>query len=385
MTTGNVQTDPYIAAAPGQANVTSTIVGVKNLQSVHLTSPGPVTLPLGATANGVSPDAIEIAGNLTTSDQFDVAAMPLAPAGQALSGCVKISLSPHSPAMYRLLGGDVTATGAASELQNAFQPDASTQFLIRLVDDSGRSQYLATCNGAGGTATGVDGNGWPYVMVDADQTPIRTASSTGTVGGLSGLASGRAWVNPVQVVRWEITYAGAPTHPEPAQFALAGSDGDGGVDPAKYDLVRTVLDYKQQATALSEVVAEYAVDLKFAFNVDTSLAALPGTQPTPNLVAYAFDDANNGATAAQVTTAPPPRPQRIRSIRVRLSTRAAQPDRTSKIAPQPAYVDTYKYRYCVLPSSSGTCPDPPDNVARWARVRTVTTEVALPNQAKSFY
>jgi hypothetical protein len=384
MSTGNIQSDPNMPVAPGQAHVTSTLAGVQNLQGIHLTSPGPVTLALSST-NSLKPDAIEIAGNMTTNDQYDVAAMPLAAPGQQLAGCQMIQLTPKSPAMYRLLapGGGLSGANAAGELANAFQPDPNKQFLVRLVDDSGRAQFLATCNAAGGSATGISG-GIPFVMVDCDQTPIKTAQSSGTVGTLTGLASGRAWVNPVQVVRWEITSAGAAKDPEPGQFAMASAASDGGTDPAKYDLVRTMLDYNLQPTAVAEVVAEYAVDLKFAFNVDTS-PSVDGGQPNPALVAYAFDDTNNGTVGAQVTTAPIPRPQRIRSVRVRFATRAAQPDRTTSIAVVPNYGDTYTYRYCVLPLSGGACPSPPDGIERWARVRTVTTEVALSNQAKNFY
>jgi Tfp pilus assembly protein PilW len=387
MSTGNIQTDPFIARPLGQTGITSSLAGVTNLQGVHLVSPGPNNFTL-STANGLAPDLIEIAGNLTTSDQFDVAAMPQSAPGQPLTGCVQILLSPTSPAMYRLLapGGGSSGAGAAGELQAAFQPDLTKQFLVRLVDDSGRSQFLATCNGATQTATGINGSGFPYVMVDANATPIQTANATGTVSALSGYAAGRAWINPVQVVRWEITAANATTDPEPQQYVLASEANDGGIDPNKYDLVRTVLDDTLSATSVSEVVAEYAVDLKFAFDVDTSPSVLPGTQPSPTLTVYAFGSASNASVAAPVSAQPAGgTPQRIRSIRVRLATRAAQPDRTSSIAVAPAYGDTYTYRYCVLPGAGGACPVPPDGVERWARVRTLTTEVALPNQAKNFY
>ena len=384
MSTGNIQSDPNISAPLGQQPAAM----VKNLQGIHLVRGGNASLGLSTTANGLTPDLIEIGGNLSSSDQFDVAAMPQAAAGQRLnSGCVKISLSPRSPAMYRLLasGGGSSSATAATELQNTFQPDPAKLFLIRLVDDSGRSQFLATCLGTSGFATGIDATGWPYVMVDATSTPIQTAQTTGTVGALDGYAAGRAWVNPVQVVRWEITSASSATDPEPAQFALASETMDGGADPNKYDLVRTVLDQSGNPTAVSEVVAEYAVDLKFGFDVDTSGPWAAGTQPVPNLLSYAFEDENNGAVATTVSNVPRPYPQRIRSVRVRLATRAAQPDRTGPIGVAPSYGDTYTYRYCVLPSSGGACPNPPDNVERWARVRTLTTEVALPNQAKNFY
>jgi type II secretory pathway pseudopilin PulG len=384
MSTGNIQTDTLIAAAPGQNVPAGSIAGVQKLQSIQLISGGKVQLALSG-ANSLAPDAILIAGNLTSSDQFDVAYLPQATSAAApLTGCQVIRLSPTSPAMYRLLaaGGD---GGAAQEIENVFQPDSTRQFLVRLVDDSGRSQFLPTCGNP--PAAGVDPLGFPYVQVNF--TTLQTAQTTRGVGALNGLASGRAWLNPVQVVRWEITSAASTTDPEPAQFALASQGTDGGVDPTKYDLMRTVLDASGNDTAVSEIVAEYAVDLRFAFDVDTSPASTPGTQPTPQMVAYPFDDSshtNNAVIAGQAFANAAAKPQRIRSVRVRLATRAAQPDRANLIPVAPGgYGDTYTYRYCVLPGSGTTCPDPPDGVARWARVRTLTTEVALPNQAKNFY
>lgn len=381
MSTGNIWADQNIATAPGQPNLGTgiTLAGVTHLQSIHLVQGGSVAsngLALSGT-NGLSPDVIEIAGNLSTADQFDVALVPQP------GGCIHIDLSPSSPAMYRLLAG------GAGELQNAFQPDTSKQFLIRLVDDSGRSQFLVTC--AGVAATGLEANGWPYVAVDtsAAGTPLQTAQNTGTVGGLSGYAAGRAWVNPVQVVRWEITSSGgAGDHAEPAQFVTASELANGTSDPNKYDLMRTLLAADLSATSLKEVVAEYAVDLAFAFTVDTTNAVIPPGEPLPPIVAsYPFTDTlNNGPIAAAVTSGnvATARPQRIRSVRVRLATRAAQADRTMTIPVQPALGDSYLYRYCILPIGN-SCPSPPDTTARWARARTLTTEVALPNQARTFY
>jgi hypothetical protein len=77
-------------------------------------------------------------------------------------------------------------------------------------------------------------------------------------------------------------------------------------------------------------------------------------------------------------------PQRIRSARVRLVTRAAQPDRTVSVAvPSPAGLATdFMYRYCV--NSSPSCATS-DGTLRWARARTVTAEVSLPNTSQDFF
>jgi hypothetical protein len=73
-------------------------------------------------------------------------------------------------------------------------------------------------------------------------------------------------------------------------------------------------------------------------------------------------------------------PERIRSVRVRLVTRAALADRNANIPVAPANfgAQPYLYRYCM----GGPCVSPG---GQWARARTVTTEVALPNQQRNFY
>ena len=80
-----------------------------------------------------------------------------------------------------------------------------------------------------------------------------------------------------------------------------------------------------------EIVAEYAVDLEFAFSVDTGANNLQ-----PNILTFAFDDhVNNPLWATNIVTSPPAAgigPQQIRSVRVRLATRTAEPDRTLDVA-----------------------------------------------------
>jgi hypothetical protein len=228
------------------------------------------------------------------------------------------------------------------------------------------------------------------VDIDSTHTPIRTAQSTQTVSSLSGYAAGRAWVNPVQIVRWEITGPGGKDV-EPAQYVNALDNqplSPTTQDPNKYDLMRTFVD----ATGVlvpetSEIVAEYAVDLDFAFTVETGTSAAQ-----PALVTYGFDNASaNNLWAKDVSTAaytPGSRgPQRIRAVRMRLVTRAEQPDRTTNVGvttqngvSNENVNEEFLFRYCVV----APCPNPPDRTLRWARARTITAEVRLPNLARSY-
>jgi prepilin-type N-terminal cleavage/methylation domain-containing protein len=388
MSTGNIQADTSIAKAPTDPNnvqnIDPSMAGILQLAAIHLADKGSVTqnfLALSAKQSpAVAPDYIEIGGNMTTADQFEVAVV------QPLSGnCQRILLVPTSPAMYRL--NAVGATAAPTELRNVFQPvpaSLSTQFIVRLVDDAGHSQYLATCPElvtAGFTTLTGAPQPYPYVDIDATHTPIRTAQGTQTVSSLNGYAAGRAWINPVQIVRWEITGPGG-TDAEPAQYVNALDNlpqQPTTADPNKYDLMRTFVDATGTLVAqTSEIVAEYAVDLDFAFTVDA------GTDiQNPSLTTYGFDSTFNNVWAKNVAQFPSPTvgPQRIRAVRVRVATRAAQPDRTANVPVVNNASEEFLYRYCVI----APCPTPADRVLRWARVRTMTSEVRLPNLSRYYY
>jgi type II secretory pathway pseudopilin PulG len=399
MSTANIQYDPSYptlrAATNGPNNLTgikSTMAGLLRLSAVRVVPGGSATLNglgLSAQQNPVlTPDYIEISGNMTTADQFEVAIIQ-----QPGQTCQRILLVPTSPAMYRLnvVAGDGGASTAANdELRNIFQPvpaTKDTQFLVRLVDDTGHAQYLATCKEQ--NPAGITG-GQPFVDVDPTNTPL-IAPSSSNVSTASGYCSGRCWVNPVQTVRWEITGPGKTVaDPEPAQYINSLDNqplAPTTPDPNKYDLMRSFVDATGTLVPeTSEIVAEYVVDLDFALTVDQGL---DNTQP--KLTTFGFDDpADVKAWAYDVSNTAytfPDGPQRIRAVRVRLAARTAQPDRTANVAvSQNNSNEEFLYRYCVVGSPPGSpCPTKPDNVQRWARVRTITSEVRLPNLARNYW
>jgi hypothetical protein len=187
----------------------------------------------------------------------------------------------------------------------------------------------------------------------------------------------------------------APQYVSGLGSVLQGNNGLGNanIDPLKYDLVRSFVDAGSLGSIAStaEVVAEYAVDLNFAFTVDANNY---GVQPNPNLVSYSFDDGGLSAQnwAMDVSTLNPPPaspptltgPQRIRAVRARLVTRASVADRTSFIPPvmgQFSATQAFMYRYCLNPAG---CPLT-QNVEQWARTRTATVEAALFNNANWTY
>jgi hypothetical protein len=410
MSTGNITRDPRIAIAPGTPNVSATAKSnypaLARLAGIHLYAGGSqAATPLskaqneappgssGGAAVPLNPDAVEIAGNMTANDQFVVRNID-PPNGS----CQRIWLSVDSPPMYPIFAAGTPATN----LQTTFQPIVSStsggtttthQYFVRVADDTGHFQYVVTCATATGMAAGTPP--MPYIDVDAVNTPILTTQQTGTNGGVGGLGAGRITVNPVMIVRWELT-----NNPPAALAAALNPTGD----PYKYDLIRSYVDAKGSVVAeTTEVVAEYAVDLKLAFTVDSSTdtTGANATLP-PTFTTLQFDDDTNNATWApdvSTMTSPPYTygPQRIRSTRVRLVTRTALADRSQNITPNPANPSTpggsneaFIMRYCLGTITTGdggaqTLPDCTKYPTPFARARTFTTEVALPNQARMYY
>jgi type II secretory pathway pseudopilin PulG len=401
MSTPNMQTDPKIATPFGQPNVYTALAaltgaggtagpGIATLAGIHYQSATTANttanngLALNAVNPSVAPAIIDIGGNMTSVEQFQMQDW------SSTGGCSKINLAATSPAIFRMLNsapeGGAADPNADTEMLNIFQPVAGNQFLVRIYDDTGRSQFLPTCAtppiqvaGMGAVLTAPT----PYVYVQG--TPL-TTNNTGGLGGIGGNGAGRVYVNPVQVVRWEIVGKASIADKEQAVdlngLSALPTDTTQN-DPNKYDLMRSYLNSAGVWIAASaEIVAEYAVDLDFAFSVETG----DTTGQTSTITTYDFGNANNQLVANQIKTAiigpANPDPQRIRSVRFRLVTRTATADRSLNIAPTAPFV----YRYCL---NSGGCPTTSAAAAlippQWARTRTVVTEVALPNQMQAFY
>jgi hypothetical protein len=396
MSTPNIQADTKIGKGVGQPNVAGgSPIGLQQLQGIYLLADvgGSGTTASNGLAinkyaqNAMYPSTIDITGNMTTVDQFAVQSFispPTTTDQAAPATCCQINLVNTSDSVYRALNANDAGTpdpNADEELRAIFQPvsvgNTGNQFMVRYVDTSHQSQYLLTCPGAPKGAAGGLTSGAPYVLtatcpVAGITTPVRGSNSV---------------VNPVQTVQWEIV-ASTLTAKMPAQQDLALDRGslDGGTDGNKYNLIRSFVDSATQTVIpeTTEVIAEYAVDMDFAFSVDTG----DTTGTAPSIIAYDFGDANNATVAGRVTvgTAGPatPDPQRIRSVRFRLATRAALPDRTGNIPPVGAGggAGTFAYRYC-MPPSGNTCSG--NALMQWARVRTIVSEVALPNQEQVFF
>lgn len=342
MTTPNVKMDPDVCPDPNAIGFAA------RLQSVFY-QPGTPALSAVETAQSAAnllyPDKLTLSGNFTSTDSYLAATIEPASGGSGWD----IVLQTGFGSTARLLATGETSSASAA-LSAAF-PDGR---MLRLRNDLGSSQYLVV------TSTAVGSTGRPVITVA--NLPAYTQIAAGSVvkrcGG-RGLCLG-CEVSPVQFIRYDLrslkTVSG---------FGWAYPATGTVADDTKYELVRTEL--KPDGTPLAgteEIVSEYAVDLGFAFTVDDSVSLTSGSAYTePNIVSLAFGDANASLYAGDVLATAGVRPQRIRSIRYRLSTRSRFGDYTVGIDDGGPGLG----RYLLGPG-------------QYARVRTVMGDVSLSNQ-----
>ncbi|AKU99418.1 hypothetical protein AKJ09_06082 [Labilithrix luteola] len=359
MSTGNIRWDPGIArdrTAPDPATDTgSRYTALNNLAGLRLyraASPEAPSLPIAA-SNGLRPQALDITGNLTSNDQY------LGTIGPGTIGPQRFTLNNDDPTVMRMLlmpdgatpRSDAEATAILSE---TFLPVAGRTFPARVTDTSGKTHFVVVA--AAGVA---GGQAWLDLANSNLGTPVLSAQDTGQKGGFEGFE--QLQIAPLQTVRWSIQRVANPRL-------------DPDVDAnAKYDLFRQYIDATGALVGSPELVSEYAVDLRFAFTVDQSPLL-------PLNTGFDFEDDENNqrwttSTGVSSGTASTPGPHRIRSVRFRLATRAAMPDRKLNL-PGPA--DGFLYRYCIDEVALAAC-------TRFARVRTLVSEVALTNQARMNY
>jgi prepilin-type N-terminal cleavage/methylation domain-containing protein len=343
MSTPNILRDPFVTREPGveppQIPRNTLPVGAHTMAGLRLINEGSLGANVGAltippsgdltlyssTMNGLRPDAIVITGNMTTSDEYLGGVVE---GGGCGGGGDSIDLAKvEDPAVKRVMD---------SGLAKAFQPVPNVTFMARVSDPTGKYfDYVPVCGV--NQVTGV-------VQLGAKLIP---STSSGTANaGTAGF--GRIIINPIQTVAWFVRRSPNATLDTQGRFANS-----------RFELVRQWVDATGTLVGTPEVVAEYVVDLKFAFTV---------TQGA-NMVALPFGDVNNQAWTTDLQN-PAQGPHRIQSVRFRLSTRAALPDREQDI---PA-TDGVVYRYC-LTQAAGVC-------TQYARVRPVVSEAALVNQSR---
>ncbi len=340
--------------------ITDSLQGIKILPGGSKTATN--TPNALATLNVLNPDEIVLTGNFTTDDAYR---------GKMVGNTIEVRVvdkdlvTPSDPAVARLIAGP----DADKAVRNAFAPGAPPTgaiypALARVVDIRGCSHFVVL-SAVTGTAVGAIFTFAPVTATDGFP-PILTPGQDG--GGCGANPDEEVMINPVQIVHWYIGPTSVALRPDPLVDDYLN----------KFDLYREFRDANDAVIPSPggpQVVAEYAVDLKFGITVDDGDTTLT---PPANRRIFDMDVATDVANItawtkpSSLSTAAQPGPQRVRSVRYRLATRAPLADRD---APLPSAVGApYLVRYC----TEATCK-------HLARVRTIMSEVALTNQARMTY
>jgi prepilin-type N-terminal cleavage/methylation domain-containing protein len=310
-------------------------------------------------ANGLSPDRITIAGAFDSSEQFYIA-------GLVVNGTtVTATIQPNSGAIARTLNGN---PANAAPFTNAFRANR----IARIVDAQGFQHFgviSASAVSAAGVATVTMSNAAPLWTNPDAAAPASANPTCSALKYCNGCV-----LNVVNRIQYEIRPARTVSNFADLYAAPAGAPLPED-DQGRTELVRTELDHLNAVIeGTEEVVAEYAVDLKFGATVDTSI--FNPAEPKHALANYEI-----GASQVYTQTAAPgiaaTGPERVRSLRVRLAVRSREADRTSTITGP------------TLPVTSGSAGlyrfKVKEGEERYARVRTLQSEVALVNQAWVFW
>jgi type II secretory pathway pseudopilin PulG len=343
LTSPNVRIDPSVCGNPAN---NANWVGTPELQRMASLRILPGGSPDNDTldANVLNPDRIVLAGSFASVDQFPVRTVLLG------GGGFQVFLQEFSGPMARLgYSAAADAPSQAALLATVFGVGRA----LRVVDKSGRQHF--------GTITAVQGGAQPMVALSSN--PALNFRGPGNLCGLKGNETG-ALANVVNFVQYDIrslqndsNFGGANPNYAPIYAAQGPGDAD------RTELVRVELNTAGAYIAgTEEVVAEYAVDLRFGISVTQNT----GSDPVVGAVADGEIAQWAGTTVGMAVNRGP---QRVRAVRARLSVRSREADRDGAINPSGTVAQGL---YRIDLGLQGT--------SSFARVRTVQTDVALRNQ-----
>jgi prepilin-type N-terminal cleavage/methylation domain-containing protein len=372
MTTPNAADDVNIcqrSTLPGAqsalliaANVFEGKTGSGNFYGVSAYGTAPNNaLPVLVTGveNGRTPDRLRVSGNYMTTERIRYRVV------QSAANIVDIAIETN--AVQRIYRDSPPAAGSPT-ICRMFPTDR----ILRLVDGKKKDTYvrITGCNEteAGGYLTSATVTFAPF------------AGGVPNVPGVCGVRDGNeaGTMNTVNIIEYSVQQVAQPfgaseldVHGLPPSAAslvrwdngvLAQTTGE----DSRVDLLRREIAWNGAVIpGTGEVVAEWAADFKLRLR----FADRAGTATTPSwsLLDTGFDK-DNATPAGE-----PPPPQRIRSVGIRLTTRSREPDRQSRVGAVPLHTDALD-RFEVFPTGV-------NRKNRMARVRTMYTEVSLPNLA----
>jgi hypothetical protein len=325
----NIQADPRVCGKP------PTVSGFPALLE-KLTS---IQIEQDATsASNLEQDSILLAGSYSSVDYFPMRVFLQTGSGAGPS----LILNPNSLAMQRL-GADPTTTPDADARQQILLTVFRVGRAVRIVDRSDR-HYYGVVAGVNTATTG----GEPEIQL-ATSPPIQTQAA-GSFCGIDQCTG--CVVNVVNFIRYEVAKVSASTY-----GPLYDDAGAAPHDDTRAELRRVELDAAgAELSGTEELVAQYAVDLKFGLLVEETSSGVKGLRTLPFGHTDIVDDFAGLPPAASA--------QRIRGVRVRFGVRTRDADRDTNI-------DSDAGLYRVGLGGSGTGP--------FARVRTLQADVMLNN------
>jgi hypothetical protein len=171
-------------------------------------------------------------------------------------------------------------------------------------------------------------------------------------------------LNVVNIIRYELRDVRSDSGNYPGYNLLIGESTRVPGEESRLELVREEIDAEGNIVPESrEIVAEYAVDLRFSVTyVDNPLSATPRLRTEPFDSASVFTVA--GSVLAQGATATP---QSIRAVRARLSVRSREADREANVSTAAGDVAPGLYRIGL--GKDGSAP--------FARVRTLQSDTFI--------
>lgn len=358
----NVQRDPKLCGqTAGWPD------GMSRLAGIAITKQTPI--PDQSAANRLYPDSIVIGGSFDTTELF-----PYTHIQQVGGGGLQVFLSVQSTAVQRTLA---RAGGDPNVLSGIFRAGR----ILRL-QRSGQTKFMY------GVIQNIQfNNPLTQIIVTLAATPALPTGRAFDCALGEGFSGDGGYANPVSRVRYELrSLAGHPRY-GPIVAPIAGSlTGDDG----RTELIRVELDADDNEMANTlELIAEYAVDLQFGLTIDN---APPGDgrliNPQLQRLPIVWQQAPSAVhtIAGDITTLAGARPEDIRAVQVRLSTRTRAPDRQVDLDGRDPNGDGRKFRFLIPGAVPGITNDtqevPAGSGPAYARMRTLYADIALPNQAE---
>lgn len=342
-TTKNPRTDPRVC----YLGLADWPIGMRRLAAVHIEQ-GPI-LPQNA-GNDIRNERITIAGDIESGDNW-VMNSTLPGAGGPM-----IVLQPRSRSVRRLSA--LTNNGnIAGRLADIFR----TGRILHI--EGPTSDYYGRISGFN-VVGGIDIDNITVQLEATPNVPMQPQSLLPCA--IKGFGSGFP-VHVISRVRYEVR--GILNEPAFADYTQPVNLITG--DDTRLELMRTeLLPNDADMPGTTELITEFAIGMRFGLSAlavtsqpdNPTIERFPILDPDPNAQIYTIAGAADDAAS---------RPEAIRSVQVRLSTRSRAPDRPTTLPGQPGK----PYRYLV---NSARGAD------RFARVRTLEREFSLINMKGGF-